>query len=175
MAARRALCARRTDMGIHDVKVTSIDGQERSLGEFAGKALLVVNVASKCGFTPQYEGLQKLYETYKDSGLEILGFPCNQFLGQEPGTNDQIKEFCSLNYGVSFPLFEKIDVNGDSRHPLYAELTQQPDADGKSGDVGWNFEKFVVSPQGSVTHRFRTPVTPDAPEVVEAIQSQLPA
>lgn len=162
-------------MGIHDIKVTSIDGQERSLGEFAGKALLVVNVASKCGFTPQYEGLQKLYDTYKDRGLEILGFPSNQFLGQEPGTNEEIKEFCSLNYSVSFPLFEKIEVNGDTRHPLYAELTQHPDADGKAGDIGWNFEKFVVSPSGEVTSRFRTPVAPQAPEVLEAIESQLPA
>ena len=161
-------------MGIHDIKVTSIDGTERSLGEFAGKALLVVNVASKCGFTPQYEGLQKLYETYKDRGLEILGFPCNQFLGQEPGTNEEIAEFCSLNYGVSFPMFEKIDVNGDARHPLYGELTQQPDADGKTGDVGWNFEKFVVSPSGEVTNRFRTNVTPESSDVVDAIEAQLP-
>ena len=161
-------------MSIHDIKVRTIDGEERSLGEFAGKALLVVNVASKCGFTPQYEGLQKLYETYKDRGLEILGFPCNQFLGQEPGTNDEIAEFCSLNYGVSFPMFEKIDVNGDDRHPLYAELTQHSDAEGKSGDVGWNFEKFVVSPSGEVTNRFRTPVKPEAPEVVGAIEAQLP-
>jgi glutathione peroxidase len=161
-------------MSIHDIKVTSIDGRERSLGEFAGKALLVVNVASKCGFTPQYAGLQKLYETYKDRGLEVLGFPCNQFLGQEPGTNDEIKEFCTLNYGVSFPVFEKIDVNGDDRHPLYAELTNQPDPDGKAGDVGWNFEKFVVSPSGEVTGRFRTPVVPEAPELVDAIESQLP-
>jgi glutathione peroxidase len=160
---------------IHDVRVRTIDGKETTLADFAGKALLVVNVASKCGFTPQYSALQQLYETYKDRGFEILGFPCNQFLGQEPGTNEEIAEFCSVNYGVSFPLFDKVDVNGDDRHPLYAELTQHPDADGKTGDVGWNFEKFLVSSSGEVTNRFRTTVTPDAPEVVEAIESQLPA
>src|SRR5688572_24365547 len=158
----------------YDLALKTLEGDPVSLSDYEGKLLLIVNVASRCGFTPQYEGLQKLYDTYKDRGLEILGFPCNQFLGQEPGTNEQIAEFCSVNYGVSFPLFDKIDVNGDDRHPLYAELTQYPDADGKTGDVGWNFEKFVVSPSGEVTNRFRTPVTPDAPDVIEAIESQLP-
>jgi glutathione peroxidase len=162
-------------MSIHDVKVASIDGEEKSLGEYAGKALLIVNVASKCGLTPQYEGLQKLYDTYKDRGLEVLGFPCNQFMGQEPGTNEEIKEFCSLNFGVSFPLFDKIDVNGERRHPLYAQLTEVPDAEGKTGDVVWNFEKFLVSPSGEIAGRFRPGVLPEAPELVEAVEAQLPA
>lgn len=161
-------------MGVHDIKVTTIDGQERSLGDFAGKALLVVNVASKCGFTSQYEGLQKLYDSYKDRGLEVLGFPCNQFLGQEPGTNEEIKEFCSLNWGVSFPLFDKVEVNGEDRHPLYAELTKHPDHKGEAGDVGWNFEKFLVSPDGEVVARFRTKADPTADYVVSAIEGQLP-
>jgi glutathione peroxidase len=162
-------------MAIHDIGVKTIDGEDAKLASFAGKALLIVNVASKCGLTPQYEGLQKLYETYKDRGLEVLGFPCNQFMGQEPGTNDEIKEFCSLNFNVSFPLFDKIDVNGDARHPLYDELTQTPDAEGKAGDVAWNFEKFLVSPQGEIAGRYRPLVTPDAPELVEAVEAQLPS
>lgn len=161
-------------MGVHELEVQTIDGETRSLGEFAGKALLVVNVASKCGFTPQYEGLQHLYEEYREQGLEILGFPCNQFLFQEPGGEDKIKEFCSLNYGVTFPLFSKIKVNGGKRHPLYDELTKQPDAEGKAGKVKWNFEKFLVSPDGEVVGRFRTRVTPDDPDLVSAIEAQLP-
>lgn len=162
-------------MAIHDIAVRTIDGTETRLSDYAGKTLLIVNVASKCGLTPQYEGLQKLYDTYKDRGLEVLGFPCNQFMGQEPGTNDEIKQFCSLNYNVTFPLFDKIDVNGEGRHPLYEELTQHPDTEGKSGDVGWNFEKFLVSPSGEIAGRFRPLVTPDAPELTEAIDSNLPA
>jgi glutathione peroxidase len=162
-------------MSVHDVSARTIDGEDVRLGQFEGKALLVVNVASKCGFTPQYEGLQKLYESYQPKGLEILGFPCNQFMEQEPGTNDEIKEFCSLNYGVSFPLFDKVDVNGEGRHPLYAELTSHADAEGKAGDVGWNFEKFLISPQGAVVGRFRTPVAPDDPSLVQAIEGQLPS
>jgi glutathione peroxidase len=162
-------------MAIHDIAVTTIDGEEKTLAQYAGKALLIVNVASKCGLTPQYEGLQTLYDTYKDRGLEVLGFPCNQFMGQEPGTNDEIKEFCSLNFNVSFPLFDKIDVNGDDRHPLYAELTQHEDGEGKSGDIAWNFEKFLVSPAGEIAGRYRPLVTPDAPELVEAVEAQLPA
>ncbi len=162
-------------MTIHSIGVKTIDGEETSLGTYAGKTLLIVNVASKCGLTPQYEGLQKLYDTYKDGGLEVLGFPCNQFMGQEPGTNDEIKEFCSLNFNVSFPLFDKVDVNGETRHPLYDELTQTADAEGKAGDVAWNFEKFLVSPAGEIIGRFRPLVTPDSPELVEAIEAQLPS
>jgi glutathione peroxidase len=160
---------------IHDIGAKTIDGSDASIGDFAGKALLIVNVASKCGLTPQYKGLQALYEKYNDRGLEILAFPCNQFMGQEPGSSDEIKEFCSLNFGVSFPLFSKIDVNGDDRHPLYAELTEVPDPDGKTGDIAWNFEKFVVSPSGEIVARFRPLVAPDAPELIETIESQLPA
>ena len=161
-------------MGVHEFEVLTIDGETKSLGEFAGKALLVVNVASKCGFTPQYEGLQQLYKEYREQGLEILGFPCNQFLFQEPSGEDKIKEFCSVNYGVTFPLFSKIKVNGGKRHPLYDELTKQPDGEGKAGRVRWNFEKFLVSGSGDVVGRFRTKVTPDDPALVSAIEAQLP-
>ncbi len=161
-------------MGIHDIEVRTIDGQTRTLGDYAGKALLVVNVASKCGFTPQYEGLQKLYTSYRDRGLEILGFPCNQFAFEERGSDESIKEFCSLNYNVTFPMFSKIKVNGRSRHLLYAELTKQEDRGGKAGRVKWNFEKFLVAPDGEVADRFRSRVTPEAPELVAAIEALLP-
>jgi glutathione peroxidase len=161
-------------MSIYDVPVRNIDGEETTLAEFKGKALLVVNVASKCGFTPQYAGLQKLYDDFRDRGFEILGFPCNQFGGQEPGTNEEIKEFCSLNWGVTFPMFEKVDVNGGDQHPLYAELTKHPDHKGNAGDVGWNFEKFLISPEGVVVARFRTNAKPDAEYFTAAIEEQLP-
>ena len=161
-------------MSIYDIDVRTIDGEDKTLAEFKGKALVIVNVASKCGFTPQYKGLQELYEEYAPRGLEILGFPCNQFAGQEPGTEDEIASFCSTTYGVSFPMFSKIDVNGDDRHPLYTELTKVEDTGGHAGDVGWNFEKFVVSPEGDVVARFRTPVAPDAAELRAAIDTQLP-
>ena len=160
-------------MGIHDIAVRTIDGDDSSLGEFKGKALLVVNVASRCGFTPQYKDLQQLHERFGEQGLAVLGFPCNQFGGQEPGTQEEIKEFCSLTYDVAFPMFEKIDVNGEHRHPLFAELTSQPDGDGKAGDVMWNFEKFLVSRDGEVVGRFRTQVSPSSDEVVAAIEQQL--
>lgn len=161
-------------MGIHDVDVKTIDGEQRTLAEFKGKTLMIVNVASKCGFTPQYKGLQELYDKYAARGLEILGFPSNQFGGQEPGTEDDIATFCSTTYGVSFPMFSKIDVNGEGRHPLYAELTKAEDAGGRAGDVGWNFEKFVLSPEGEVVARFRTPVAPDDPDLVATIEAHLP-
>lgn len=159
----------------YDQPLQTLEGEPTALSEFKGKALLIVNVASKCGFTPQYEGLQKLYETYKDRGFEILGFPCNQFLEQEPGSAEEIRTFCSTTYGVSFPLFSKIDVNGENRHPLYETLTQQPDHKGEAGDIKWNFEKFLVSPDGEVVGRFSTRLSPDHPALVEAIESQLPA
>ena len=133
-----------------------------------------MNVASKCGLTPQYEGLQKLQDTYGERGFTVLGFPCNQFLGQEPGSADEIAEFCSMNYGVSFPLFEKIEVNGDERHPLYDELTQVADAEGEAGDIQWNFEKFLVAPGGTSIQRFRPGVEPEASELVAAIEADLP-
>lgn len=161
-------------MGIHEIPVRTIEGDETTLESYKGRTLLVVNVASRCGFTPQYEGLQQLQETYEGRGLTVLGFPCNQFAGQEPGTHEEIKEFCSLNYGVAFPLFEKVDVNGEDRHPLFAKLTAREDADGKAGDVMWNFEKFVVSPEGEVVGRFRTQVTPTSDDLVSAIEEHLP-
>jgi glutathione peroxidase len=175
---------------LQDIPVHSIQDEPSSLGEFDGSVLLVVNVASKCGLTPQYEGLEALYQSYRDEGLVILGFPANNFGGQEPGSNDEIAEFCSTNYSVSFPLFAKISVVGDDQHPLYAELTSQaPTADGKDGfrsnlrgygmtptedpDVLWNFEKFLVSRQGQVVSRFAPTVTPDSPELVQAIEAEL--
>jgi glutathione peroxidase len=160
---------------IYDIETKLLEGDPVQLSEYKGKALLIVNVASRCGFTPQYEGLQKLYETYKDRGLEILGFPCNQFLGQEPGTEEEIREFCSSTYGVSFPIFRKIEVNGENRHPLYEILTEVPDTDGNGGDVQWNFEKFLVSPDGDVVGRFRTMYKPEDPKLVGAIEEQLPS
>ena len=162
-------------MTISEIPLRTLDGEPASLADYAGKALLVVNVASKCGFTPQYEGLERIHERYADRGFSVLGFPCNQFGGQEPGTADEIQTFCSTTYGVTFPLFEKIDVNGDDRHPLYAELTRAADPAGEAGDVQWNFEKFLVDPSGTVVGRFRTRTDPEAPEVVGAIESVLPA
>ena len=162
-------------MSIYDQKINTLEGQPTDLSEYKGKALLMVNVASKCGLTPQYEGLEKLHEEYASRGFEVLGFPCNQFMGQEPGTADEIREFCDTNYHVQFPLFQKIDVNGAQQHPLYAELEQQADADGEAGDVKWNFEKFLVSAEGKVVGRFRPQVTPEDPALVEAIEAQLPS
>ncbi|HHX85095.1 MAG TPA: glutathione peroxidase [Actinomycetales bacterium] len=159
---------------VHDIGFTTIDGEQASLADYAGHAVLVVNVASECGLTPQYEGLQELAEDYRDRGLFVLGFPCNQFMGQEPGDEAAIKEFTSSKYGVTFPLSAKIDVNGPDRHPLYAALTQVPDADGEAGDIQWNFEKFLLSPSGEVVARFRPKVEPGAPEVIEALEDVLP-
>ncbi len=161
-------------MSLYDIPIKHIQGKNTTLGEFAGKTALIVNVASKCGLTPQYEGLEKLYEAYADKGLVVLGFPCNQFGGQEPGTNEEIAEFCSLTYNVNFPLMDKIDVNGENRHPLYQELTQFEDAEGKAGDILWNFEKFLVSPSGEIVARFRPLVTPEADELIQAIEANLP-
>ncbi len=162
-------------MSIYDHDVTALDGGPADLHDFEGKAALVVNVASKCGLTPQYEGLERLHEQYADQGFTVLGFPCNQFMGQEPGSSSEIAEFCSTTYGVTFPMFEKIDVNGEDRHPVYAELTRTADAEGHDGDIRWNFEKFLVAPGGEVVARFGPQTEPDAPEVVEAIQTVLPA
>jgi len=162
-------------MAIYDVKVNKLDGSAASLGDFQGKALLIVNVASKCGLTPQYEGLEKLHETLGSRGFEVLGFPCNQFLEQEPGTAEEIQEFCSLNYGVDFPLFEKIEVNGDHTHPLYQQLKDTPDAEGYTGDIRWNFEKFLVSPGGDVVGRFNPTVEPQDPALTGALEAQLPS
>ena len=161
-------------MSLYDIPLKTLSGEDASLADHKGKALLVVNVASKCGLTPQYAGLEDLHERYADRGFSVLGFPCNQFFGQEPGTNEEIATFCSSSYGVTFPLFDKIEVNGDDRHPLYAELTEQEDAEGKAGDITWNFEKFLVSPEGEVVARFRPQVEPEDPQLVSAVEEQLP-
>ncbi|HUJ06811.1 MAG TPA: glutathione peroxidase [Streptosporangiaceae bacterium] len=161
-------------MSVHEIELQTISGDSATLGDFAGDAILVVNVASECGLTPQYAGLQRLHERFADRGLTVAGFPCNQFGGQEPGSEEQISEFCTENYGVTFPMFAKIDVNGPGRHPLYTELTETPDAEGKAGDIQWNFEKFLVAPDGKVIGRFRPLTEPEAPEVVAAIEAALP-
>ncbi|RKE17785.1 glutathione peroxidase [Streptomyces sp. TLI_171] len=160
---------------LFELPIRTLAGEPSSLAEYRGKALLLVNVASKCGLTPQYTGLENLQKTYGERGFTVLGFPCNQFMGQEPGSAEEIQEFCSTTYGVSFPLFEKIDVNGDERHPLYARLTEVADATGEAGDVQWNFEKFLVSADGEVVGRFRPRTEPESAELVAAIEAQLPA
>ena len=159
--------------GIHDFTHPTIDGTEQSLSAFAGKVLLVVNVASRCGLTPQYAALQRLYEEHASQGLEVLGFPCNQFKGQEPGSEDEIRAFCTANYGVTFPLFAKLEVNGPGRHPLYAWLTSQDSAPQGPGDVQWNFEKFVIDTNGQVLARFEPTTDPESPELVQCIRSAL--
>jgi len=176
---------------LQEIPVDTITGEAASLGDYAGNVLLVVNVASKCGLTPQYEGLEALYSQYKDQGLVVLGFPANNFAGQEPGTDEEIAEFCSLNYSVDFPLFSKISVVGDDQHPLYTELTKAyPTADNDKAafreslsghgitpsddpDVLWNFEKFLVSRDGEVVARFAPATTPDDPALVAAVEAQL--
>jgi len=160
---------------LYDIPVKTLSGEDSSLGALAGKTLLVVNVASKCGLTPQYAALEALHERLADRGFSVVGFPCNQFMGQEPGTAEEIEEFCSTTYGVTFPMFEKIEVNGEGRHPIYDELTSVPDVDGAAGDVQWNFEKFLLGPDGTVLARFRPRTVPDDPEVLAAIEKHLPA
>ncbi len=160
-------------MSVHDIELKTLSGEPATLGDYAGSAILVVNVASQCGLTPQYTSLQRLQDRFGGRGFTVAGFPCNQFGAQEPGTADEIGEFCSVNYGVTFPMFAKIDVNGAGRHPLYAELEQTPDAEGQAGDVQWNFEKFLIGKDGSVLARFRPMTEPEAPEVVDAIEASL--
>ena len=162
-------------MTLYDIPVKTLSGDDSSLGALAGKTLLVVNVASKCGLTPQYAALEALHARLADRGFSVVGFPCNQFMGQEPGTAEEIGQFCSTTYGVTFPMFEKIEVNGEGRHPIYDELTAVPDADGAAGDVQWNFEKFLLGPDGTVLARFRPRTVPDDPEVLAAIEQHLPA
>jgi glutathione peroxidase len=159
---------------IYDIPVHTLRGEPSSLAPYKGKAVLVVNVASRCGLTPQYAGLQKLQDRYASKGFTVVGFPCNQFMEQEPGTPDEIAEFCSTNYGVTFPLFEKIEVNGPGRHPIYERLTAEPDAEGEAGDIQWNFEKFLVSPEGDVVGRFRPGVEPEDAGLVSAVEAALP-
>jgi glutathione peroxidase len=161
-------------LSLYDIPLTTLDGQPGSLGDLAGKTLLVVNVASKCGLTPQYNGLERLQERFAGQGFSVVGFPCNQFGGQEPGSSEEIAEFCSVTYGVTFPMFSKIEVNGPGRHPVYTELTALADADGEAGDIQWNFEKFLVGPDGQPIARFRPGTEPEAPEVVAAIEASLP-
>jgi glutathione peroxidase len=177
---------------IYDIPLQRLDGQPTTLGAYKGQVLLVVNVASKCGLTPQYEGLEKLYEQYQGQGFQVLGFPCNDFLGQEPGSAEEIQSFCTLNYSVKFPMFSKVQINSAPRHPLYAALIEAqpkatPAAQGAlreklasknllpahASDVMWNFEKFLISKDGKVLARFAPDVTPDAPELKSAIEAAL--
>ena len=158
---------------IHDIELPQLNGKPASISTYAGKVVLAVNVASRCGFTPQYGGLQALYDRYSPRGFTVLGFPCNQFFKQEPGSAEEIQSFCSINYGVTFPLYAKLDVKGAGQHPLYAILSEFPDDAGKAGNVTWNFEKFLVGKDGRVVRRFRPKVVPEDPVVIEAIESLL--
>jgi len=155
---------------ISDITVKTIAGTDKLLGEYAGKVLLIVNVASKCGYTPQYKGLEELNQKYGNAGLCVLGFPCNDFGAQEPGTNSEIVNFCTTKYGVSFELFDKVSAKGSQQHPLYAKLTSSV---APQGEVSWNFEKFLVSKQGEVVARFPSSVGPDSPELIAAIEAEL--
>jgi glutathione peroxidase len=157
-------------MSVYDVPLSSLEGTPDLLDGQKGKVTLMVNVASFCGLTPQYEGLEKLHEQYGTQGFSVVGIPCNQFGQQEPGTADEIKTFCSTSYGVTFPLSEKIEVNGDAKHPLYVQLQATADSEGHSGDIRWNFEKFLVARDGTILARFSPMVTPEAPELVDAIE-----
>jgi len=159
---------------IYEHSAKTLQGQPASLQPYAGKALLIVNVASKCGLTPQYRGLEELQEKYATRGFSVIGFPCNQFGGQEPGTAAEIQTFCSTSYGVTFPMFEKVEVNGPNRHPIYAELTQVADGAGKAGDIQWNFEKFLISADGKSIQRFRPKTEPSDPALVAALEASLP-
>ena len=160
---------------IYDVQIADLQGKPVDIDRFRGTATLVVNVASRCGLTPQYAVLEEVHERYAERGFTVLGVPCNQFGGQEPGTAEEITEFCSATYGVTFPMTEKIEVNGTGRHPLYQALVETSDAEGYTGDIRWNFEKFLIGPDGAVRARFSPQTSPDAPEVVAAIESALPS
>jgi glutathione peroxidase len=157
---------------LYSIPLTLNDGTETDFGRFEGKVVMVVNVASRCGFTPQYAGLELIYEKFRDQGFEVLGVPCNQFAGQEPGGDDEIAEFCQRNFGVSFPLTTKANVRGKNQHPLYAELTRFKNGL-LPGLVKWNFEKFLVNRDGEVVVRFAPAVEPDSPEVIEAVEEAL--
>lgn len=157
---------------IYDYPMTDIDGKKTTLEDYKGKVLLIVNVASKCGYTPQYEGLQAIYEKYNEQGLEIVGFPANNFRGQEPGTEEDIKQFCTLTYGVTFPMSSKVSVVGDDQDPLFTYLTSQPNEDFE-GEIDWNFEKFLVDEEGNLIRRFRSKVKPESEELTSAIESLL--
>jgi glutathione peroxidase len=161
-------------MTIYDVDIAALDGSQMSLRSFADQELLIVNVASRCGLTPQYHGLEKLQENYARRGFTVLGVPCNQFGEQEPGSPEEIATFCSTNYGITFPMTEKIEVNGAGRHPLYQQLTTVSDKDGEAGDIQWNFEKFLIAPGGKVVARFRPGTEPEADDLTQAVESNLP-
>lgn len=161
-------------MSVYDVEIEGLQGGSADLAQYRGKAVLVVNVASRCGLTPQYAGLERVHERFAERGFTVLGVPCNQFLGQEPGTAEEIEQFCSTTYGVTFPMTEKIEVNGADRHQLYGELVNTPDATGHTGDIRWNFEKFLVAPDGTVAARFSPQTEPEAGEVIAAIEKVLP-
>jgi glutathione peroxidase len=160
-------------MEIYDIPVSTLAGEPGDLSALRGKVTLIVNVASRCGLTPQYAGLERLQEKYGADGFSVVGFPCNQFAGQEPGTSEEIATFCSTTYGVSFPLYEKVEVNGPGQHPLFQELVRHADAEGTAGDVQWNFEKFLVSRDGQVLGRFRPRVEPEDAAITEAIEAAL--
>jgi glutathione peroxidase len=161
-------------VSLYDIELTTLTGEPTSLAGLRGKAVLIVNVASKCGLTPQYTGLERLQERYADRGFSVVGFPCNGFGNQEPGSAEEIQTFCSTTYGVTFPMMSKIEVNGPDRHPLYRELVETPDADGATGDIQWNFEKFLVDPAGRVVGRFRPMTAPEDDTVVTALEAVLP-
>lgn len=158
---------------IYDLVLPRLNGKPESLSAYKGEVVLAVNVASKCGFTPQYAGLEAIYKRYSDRGFTVLGFPCNQFGRQEPGSAEQIQQFCQVNYGVTFPLFAKLDVKGPDQSPLYALLTPSPDDSGKAGNVGWNFEKFLIDREGKVVRRYRSRMKPEDPRVTQAIEALL--
>ena len=162
-------------MSIYDVPINALDGSPADLHDHEGKAILLVNVASKCGLTPQYTGLEELHERFADRGFTVIGVPCNQFMGQEPGTAEEIATFCSSSYGVTFPLTEKVEVNGEGRHPLYQQLVDVADPEGHTGDIRWNFEKFLIAPGGEVVARFNPAVEPTSDEVVGQVEKALPA
>ncbi|GGL07867.1 glutathione peroxidase [Streptomyces flaveus] len=155
---------------MYDIGINALQGGSADLGQYKGKAVLIVNVASKCGLTPQYAGLERLHEQYADKGFTVLGVPCNQFMGQEPGTSEEIAEFCSATYGVTFPMTEKVEVNGDGRHALYERLVPIEDAEGHSGDIRWNFEKFLLGRDGTILARFSPQTEPESAEVISAVE-----
>ncbi|MFF8569477.1 glutathione peroxidase [Streptomyces albidoflavus] len=161
-------------MSVLDVEIDALTGGSADLAQYRGSAVLVVNVASRCGLTPQYAGLEKLHQRYAERGFTVLGVPCNQFMGQEPGTAEEIATFCSATYGTSFPMTEKTDVNGADRHPLYTGLVGTTDAEGHTGDIRWNFEKFLIAPDGTVAARFAPQTEPEAEEIAAAVEAVLP-
>ncbi|MFI7099329.1 glutathione peroxidase [Streptomyces sp. NPDC050161] len=162
-------------MSVHEVEIGALQGGSADLSQYRGKAVLIVNVASKCGLTPQYAGLERLHAQYAARGFTVLGVPCNQFMGQEPGNAEEIAQFCSATYGVTFPMTEKIDVNGDTRHPLYQQLVDVADGEGHTGDIRWNFEKFLIGADGTVVARFSPQVEPDDAAIVSAIEENVSA